>query len=121
MSTKLKAGTCFALPVTIDDPNFARIDAIEFLFKQTEGGETLKTAYWSSDGDSRDAMRRGAENVILVLFSREDSYLFIQDEMFFMDTRIHYVDSDTNPPTNIVQLRMNRTLFANGEEVGVSV
>lgn len=120
MSTKLKAGTSFPLPVTIDDQNFDNIEAIEFLFKQTESGETIKTAYWSSEGESRDAMRRGTENVILVLFSREDTYLFQQDEMFFMDTRIHYNDSDTNPPTNIVQLRMNRTLFANGEEVGVS-
>lgn len=121
MSVKIKAGTCFVLPVTIDDAHFSDIEAIEFLFKQTENGETIKTAYWSKEGPSRDASQRGAENVILVDFSREDTYLFLQDEMFFMDTRIHYTGSEQNPPTNIVQLRMNRTLFSEGEEVDVSV
>ena len=66
-------------------------------------------------------MAGGNENVILILFSRDDTYLFRQNEMFFLDTRIHYSGAITNPYTPIVQLRMNRTLFAQGEEVGVNV
>ena len=50
-------------------------------------------------------------------FSREDSYKFVQDDMFQLDTRIHYENSITNPPTNIIRLRMNATLFESGEEV----
>ena len=117
MSIKIKAGTNFILPVTIDDPNFANISSIEFLFKQTENGETIKSAYWSKDGTSRDASQKGSENVILVSFPIEDSYLFQQDEMFFLDTRIHYDGSEQNPYTPIIRLRMRSTLFAIGEEV----
>ena len=121
MSVKIKAGTCFLLPVEIQDSKFGLIESIEFLFKQTEDGETVKTAHWVRYGESTDAEQRGNENVILILFSRDDTYLFRQNEMFFMDTRIHYVGTEENPYTPIVQLRMNRTLFAQGEEVGVNV
>lgn len=117
MAIKIKAGTTFVLPVEIQDSKFSLISAIEFLFKQTENGETLKTAYWSRDGESRDAQLVEGENIIVVSFSREDSYLFQQNEMFFMDTRIHYTDSITNPYTPIVRVRMNQTLFVDGEEV----
>lgn len=117
MSVKIKAGTCFLLPVTIDDSKFDYISAIEFLFKQTDSGKTLKTAYWSKNGESRDAYQIGQSNTINVKFTRADSYLFRENDMFFMDTRIHYIDAETNPPTNIVRLRMRDTLFDNGEEV----
>ena len=117
MALKIKAGTVFVLPVEIDDPDFDHIDAIEFIFKQELGGETLKTAYWSRDGESRDCRKKDAENIIFVMFSREDSYQFLQDDMFQLDTRIHYENSVTNPYTNIIRLRMNATLFENGEEV----
>ena len=114
---KIKAGTCFALSVTIDDEKFNDISVIEFLFKQNKGGQTLKTAIWRKYGESRDAYQDSTSNVITVVFSREDSYLFKQNEIFFMDTRIHYVDVETNPVTDIVQLRMSETLFSEGEEV----
>ena len=117
MAIKIKAGTVFMLPVEIDDPDVDHIDSIEFIFKQEQGGETLKTAYWSRDGESRDAEKKDAENVIMVLFSREDSYKFVQDDMFQLDTRIHYENTITNPYTNIIRLRMNATLFESGEEV----
>ena len=117
MSIKIKAGTCFVLAVEIDDSNFSAIDHIEFLFKQEEKGETLKSAYWSANGVSRDCQRQDNTQLILVAFSRADTYLFRQNEVFFMDTRIHYQDADTNPYTNIVRLFMRETLFAEGEEV----
>ena len=118
MSVRIKAGTNFALPVKIEDADFPRISGIEFMFKQAESGETLKSAYWSRDGLSRDASKKdGDDNIIIVTFSREDSYLFTQDEMFFMDTRIHYDDTEMNPCTNMVRLMMRSTLFQSGEEV----
>jgi len=118
MSIKIKAGTHFILPVTIEDPAFEDISAIEFLFKQNKSGETLKTAYWSAEGECRDAQRKEGENTILVSFSRDDSYLFRQNATFYLDTRIHYNESETNPYTKIVALTMNETLFSPGEEVG---
>jgi len=117
MAIKIKAGTNLSLPLEIVDKNFAMIEAIEFLFKQTENGDTLKTAYWSRDGESRDAVLITGTQKVTVRFSREDTYLFRQNENFFIDTRIHYDDTDENPYTPILQLRMNPTLFAEGEEV----
>ena len=117
MAVKIKAGTIFVLPVKIEDENFAYIESIEFLFKQTENGETLKTAYWSRENESRDADLVDGENIILVMFNRDDSYLFQQEEMFFLDTRIHYYETDINPYTPLVRVRMNQTLFVSGEEV----
>lgn len=120
MSVKIKAGTCFVLPVTIKDAHFSDIEAIEFLFKQTEDrdAETIKTAYWSKDGECRDVEQIEGENTFLVMFSVDESYLFQQGEMFFLDTRIHHENSMTNPYTNIVRVTMSNTLFAQGEEVG---
>ena len=118
MAIKIKAGTAFQLPVIIEDDDFAMIDAIEFVFTQKQkGGDTLKSAYWSRDGESRDASLREDANTILVNFSREDSYLFKQGAVYFMDTRIHYEDTEDNPFTRIIPLTMNMTLFKQGEEV----
>lgn len=117
MAIKIKAGTNFVLPITFEDANFGDISVIEFLFKQDKNGDTLKTAYWSADGSSRDAQRKEGENIILINFSRDDSYLFRQNAQFFMDTRIHYNESPTNPYTRIVPIMMNETLFRKGEEV----
>ena len=117
MAIKIKAGTNLSLPLEIIDDKFNSISAIEFLFKQTEDGDTLKTAYWSRDSESRDAMLITGTQKITVRFTRKDTYLFQQGENFFVDTRIHYDDTDENPYTPILQLRMNPTLFAEGEEV----
>ena len=117
MSVQIKAGTSFILPVEIQDSNFGNISAIEFVFKQTLTGKALKTAYWSRDGVSRDCVKHEGDNTILVSFTRADSYLFKQNATFYLDTRIHYTDSQTNPFTKIVNLQMRDTLFEEGEEV----
>lgn len=118
MAVKIKAGTNFILPVEIHDPNFANISAIEFLFTQDMKGNALKTAYWSRDGQSRDAAKSNDKaNTVLVSFAREDTYKFKENATFYMDTRIHYTDSNTNPYTKIVSMQMSETLFADGEEV----
>ena len=114
---KIKAGTNLSLPLEIVDKKFALIESIEFLFQQTENGETHKTAYWSRNGESRDAVLIEGTQIIAVRFSREETYLFQQDETFFIDTRIHYAGTDENPYTPILRLRMNMTLFSAGEEV----
>ena len=117
MAVKIKAGTTFSLPVIIEDDNFAMISGIEFVFTQSENGDTLKSAYWSRDNESRAARQDGSSNTVLVDFTRDDSYLFKQNAVFYMDTRIHYYDSPNNPVTKIVPLTMNSTLFKSGEEV----
>lgn len=116
MAIKIKAGTNFVLPVIIEDPDFSRISAIEFIFTQTENGDTLKSAYWSRDGESRSCSKTGA-NTILVQWTMADTYLFKQGGQFYMDTRIHYQNSEDNPYTKYIALTMNKTLFKEGEVV----
>lgn len=119
MSLKIKAGTAFTIPVTIEDPDFGNIVAIEFIFKQkTKATETLKTAYWSENESECVDCQQTDDSKFLIYFSREDSYKFAQGKTFEMDTRIHYNEALTNPYTKITQLLMNETLFAEGEEVG---
>ena len=117
MAAKTKAGTCFALPLEIEDSDFDRIEAIEFVFKQNENGEALKTAYFSRDGACKSCMKGEGEHEILVEITREESYLFRQDEEYIMDCRIHYEDSDYNPYTKPVKFFMDKTCFRRGEEV----
>jgi len=117
MATYLKTGLTLSLPIEIIDDNFDTISAIEFVFTQTENGEALKTAYFSRDDDCRDAMLVEGTQIINIKFSREDTYLFQQDEEFFCDTRITRYGTDENPVTPILRLRMNRSLFKSGVEV----
>lgn len=117
MAVKIKAGTRFSLPVIIEDDNFSHISAIEFLFTQTENGDTIKTAYWSRNGVSRDCGYNALTNEFTVDFSVADTYLFTQGRPFFLDTRIHYDNSDDNPYTRIISMTMDKTLFKEGEEV----
>ena len=119
MAIRIKAGTSFSLPVIINDENFDLISEIEFMFKQEEDdddGAALKTALWSRYDESRDCTKKTGENLIYIKFRREDTYLFEQNENFYMDTRIHYSGTDENPYTNIVRFRMGNTLFESGEE-----
>ena len=117
MAVKIKAGTNFSLPVIIEDANFADISGIEFVFTQTENGDTIKSAYWSRDGESRSCSQDGTSNTILVDFTMADTYNFKQNAVFYMDTRIHYYESPENPFTKIIPLTMNKTLFKSGEAV----
>lgn len=117
MDAKFKAGTVFTLPVEFEDAHFADVSEIEFLFKQTMRGETLKSALWSRDGESRDAALVPDTTTVNVFFTMDDSYLFWQGLEFLMDTRIHYPNTPDNPFTAIIKIKMEPTLFAQGEEV----
>jgi hypothetical protein len=116
MSVKIKAGTNFQLPVVFEGISLSDVASIEFIFTQTMTGDTIKSAIWVNEGASRDAIQQDGRT-ILVNFSRDDSYLFKENATFYMDTRIHYSGSDTNPYTKIIGLQMNETLFKAGEEV----
>lgn len=117
MAVKIKAGTHFSLPVIIEDDNFDHISSVEFLFTQTENGETIKTAYWSKYGICRDCGYDSTTKTFTVVFTLADSYLFTQGRTFFMDTRVHYDNSDDNPYTRIITLTMDKTLFKDGEVI----
>ena len=111
MGAILKAGTNFPLAVKFEDDHFSDIAEIEFIFKQTRRGEAIKTALWSRDGESHDAALAPDTTIVNVYFTQEDTFRFVQDSDFYMDTRIHYADTNENPHTPILKLRMDPTLF----------
>lgn len=111
MGAKFKAGTNFPLAVTFEDERFSDITTIEFIFKQTRRGEAIKTALWSRNGESRDAALAPDTTTVNVYFTQEDTFRFVQDSDFYMDTRIYYADTSENPYTPILKLRMDPTLF----------
>lgn len=111
----MKRGITIHLPVEIEF-DLAKIDYIEFIFKQSrnEASKALKTSYWSSSEDSDVLVKDG---IFYVPWEREETYKFIPNAMFYMDTRITLKEGLDNPETEIVGLKMNDTLFAHGEVV----
>ena len=113
----MKQGTNFQMPVTISGiEDLSTVESIEFLFKRlsSKSQHSFKTAYYAADG-SGDVIL--SENVFYIPWTRAETYTVPSGSTFYMDTRIHLADTDDNPPTNIVELTMNPTLFDVNEEV----
>lgn len=119
----IKQGTKFILPILIHY-DLDQIRSIEFLFSQnldrkntTKGPENVeKFALWNAQNESADVYREGHENVINIVWSREDTYKFKSKERLFLDTRITGNDG-YDIPTTIVPLNMSPTLFLENEEL----
>ena len=108
----MKRGTTPILPVRIKISN-SDIQSIEFLFKQEKSErapETLKKVY---PGDSIEFDEE--HNIYNISFTEEDTRLFLEDEPFYMDTRITMTGGSI-PETPIVTLRMHPTLFEDENE-----
>jgi hypothetical protein len=94
--------------------NFRGIDLntvskIEFAFSQDIGEPPLKVATYPST----NAMLV-LDNMIGVVWTEEDTALFEAGKPFYADTRITLSDSEYQPETPIVKLKMNPTLFERG-------
>ena len=118
---RVKQGTAHRLAVTFsgnsDDFSLDTIERIEFIFKQqrSKDAPAIKTVVWDAGG-SGGALRIPGTNTVSVPFSEEDTYKFKSGKPFYMDTKIYIEGSGDNPPTNVVPLTMNDTLFAEVQE-----
>lgn len=110
----MKHGLRLLLPVYFDGFNLDNAAEIEFVFTQHRDQKSaiLKSALYKSDGTG-DASRN--ENAICVPWTVEETALFRADDFFYMDTRITPTNGIYQPPTNIVKLRMDMTLFKQEE------
>lgn len=110
----MKQGLKLLLPVYFAGVDLDDVDRIEFRFSQTRsrGGTITKDALYSSDGTG-DCSRMNDK--IYVPWTVEETYEFAPDASLYMDTRITLRESEYQPPTNIVQLTMNLTLFEEEE------
>ena len=82
------------------------VSKIEFAFSQDIGGTPLKIAQYPSDGT-----QLVGGNVIGIEWTKEETELFEAGKTFYADTRITLKDSEFQPETPIVKLKMNPTLF----------
>lgn len=103
----MKQGTQFALPVEIG-MSLDEVSRIEFVFKQKscKGFPATKANVWPDD-----CTRQEGRNIILIPWTRAETYKFMGDEKLYMDTRITLRDSTDQPQTEILTLKMSPTLF----------
>ncbi len=105
------------MPVKLNNLDLADVSYIEFVFKLSKSNtaEAVKTSLWKSDGTG-DAVT-GEDDVILIPWSREDTYKIPEGRTFYFHARVHYANTDDNPYVPIVTLRMGSSLFNEDEVV----
>lgn len=99
------------LKVVFPNQDVGLFEKVEFAFSQEVGSTPLKLCTYPSD-----TVIKLTDNSIGVIWTAEETNLFESDEPFYMDTRISYTDSEYQPSTPIVKLKMNPTLFERGVE-----
>lgn len=96
------------------DKYWDEIQQIEILFKQDMGNSSIQKRVLWPGCDTTDC-RRGNGDILLILWTREETYQFKENEAFLMDVRPtlkNGLDLNVEP----VKLRMTWTLFKDEEE-----
>lgn len=84
------------------------VAGIRFLFVQ----DNVRMIW---DYPSREAVREEGTNNILLRWTAEQTAQFAENRMVRMDTLIRLNGSEDNPETEVVSIRMNESLFREGE------
>lgn len=97
----MKQGTNCLLPISIGT-DLALVKKIEFILKQND----LEMYFeYPSDKTIKD------ENAVNLIFTQQDTWAFKPNVAIYIDTRITLWDSDYQPETEIVSIKMSKTLF----------
>lgn len=110
----MKQGTNNHLKVVFDGIDPTQIQAVEFVFAQTKDGPIIKSDLYRLPGaPGAPGDVNLTDGAFLVPFLREETYLFRPGTTFYMDTRVRMPGSlaGDNPPTPIVAIQMEPTLF----------
>lgn len=104
----LKQGTTFALAVDFTGVDLDKAERIEFIFRRgpTNASPLIKRCSWPDE-----AQREEGGSRILVPWTEAETWLVPGDGTFYLDTRITLQGVRDQPATNLVALRMERTLF----------
>lgn len=94
------------LKINLNGIDMNDISQIEFAFSQNIGDPPLKTTIYPSED-----VVYVTEQVVGVVWRKEETALFEAGKPFYADTRITLKDSEYQPETPIVKLKMNPTLF----------
>jgi hypothetical protein len=103
----MKNGTTSILPVRFRI-NGADVESIVFLFKQEKSNSAPEILTKNYPGEVE---YKEESNIFEVPFSEADTWLFTEDELFYMDTKLTLANGQI-PETPIVTLRMHPTLFS---------
>lgn len=103
-----KQGTTFSLAVDFIGLDLDQAERIEFIFRRgpTSTSPLIKRCSWPGE-----AAREEDGSRILVPWTAAETWLVPGDGTFYLDTRITLQDMRDQPATNLVALRMERTLF----------
>lgn len=109
----LKQGTTFALAVDFSGVDLDKAERIEFIFRRgpTNASPLIKRCVWPGE-----AQREKGGSRILVPWTEAETWLVPADGTFYLDTRITLHGVRDQPATNLVALKMERTLFEPAEE-----
>lgn len=115
-------GTKYYMPISITGISLESVSSIEFMFKQVKDmtASPLKTALWVAEDENETAFitrDSSGNDVIAIVWTKAETYLFKSGQLFYIHARIHLADSDVNPPVLIVPIMMNETLFNSSEVV----
>lgn len=104
----LKQGTTFALAVDFSGVDLDKAERIEFIFRRgpTNASPLIKRCSWPGG-----AQREEGGSRILVPWTEAETWLVPGDGTFYLDTRITLRGVRDQPATNLVALKMERTLF----------
>lgn len=103
----MKQGLNLILPVEIGI-DLGSVETIDFIFVQKE--TRLQFHY-----PSKKAYREADSNIIALVWTVDDTFLFRSGSPMMMDTRISLYGTTTNPETAINRLVMQPTLFKKEE------
>ena len=111
----MKSGLTQHIGVTFDSINVSDINKVKFMFRQIKNMNGLVKKEEVYDPSDESSSVELIDEMFIVPFSLDDSYLFRQNAPFYMDTKIFLNDTEDNPETEIVELYMNQTLFRKEE------
>lgn len=114
----IKIGTNTTLPVRALFSNglsTADVEKIEFIFKQDkqDGSPILKSALYEPGNPESDVVLQ--DDAFMIRWTMEETYRFAEGQTFFMDTRVWIYGTQDNPTTPIVSLKMDPSLFEEGD------
>lgn len=90
------------------------LDSIEFIFKQENKNEAIAKKYvvWENGSSSEEVYILDSDyEYFYIPFTKEDTFKFLPNKKFYIDARIHYVDTFDNPSVPVVGIMMSPGLF----------
>ena len=112
-------GINFLMPILLEGAVLEDLEYIELIFKQqnSENAAIIKQSLWAADGTGDAKTKDGTANVILVPWTRAETYKFQRSGKFYGQARLHYPETEYEPESPPFELIMNESLFSAAEEV----